>query len=67
MSSTPGNAGVIVISAWREGSGLRARIVETLDVTTPETSVAMGGSIEEVLAAVQASLEALLTQRDSVR
>jgi hypothetical protein len=67
MSSTPGNAGVIVISAWREGSGLRARIIETLDVTTPETSVATAGSVEEVLVTVQASLEAFLTQRGSVQ
>jgi hypothetical protein len=64
MYPIPGNAGVIVISAWREGGGLRARITETLDVTAAETSVATAGSIEEVLITVQASLEALLTQRE---
>jgi hypothetical protein len=66
MFSAPGAAGVIVISAWHEGSGLRARIIWTLDVTSPAPSMATAGSLEEVLTAVRASLEAFLEERGSI-
>jgi hypothetical protein len=64
MSSVPSPTAVMVIRVWMESNqatGFRARIVQTLNVAdAPEASM-VAGSREEVLAAVGAWLDELMS------
>jgi hypothetical protein len=48
--------GVLVMTVWVEGGGLRARLTWTLGVTEPQRGTAVAGSADEVLALVRAWL-----------
>lgn len=55
--------GVLVVRAWIEPAhenGLRARIVQTLDVTRRQNVVSAAATPDEVYAAVRSWLEAFL-------
>jgi hypothetical protein len=58
-----GQVGLLVVRAWVEsddGGGLRARITQVLDLESGDESVTVVASVDEVVAAVRAWLEAFL-------
>jgi hypothetical protein len=62
MGQNERHTGVLLIRAWFEDdpeSGLRARILTSLDVTEPVVAIAVAATTEDVLAAVRSWLDAL--------
>jgi hypothetical protein len=60
-------SGVLVVRAWIESGtppGLRARITQSRDLTSTEQTMTTTATVEGILAAVQAWLDALLSERD---
>jgi hypothetical protein len=58
-----GQAGLLVVRVWVESNGshaLRARITQTLDLESRDESVMVVSSVDEVVAAVRAWLDAFL-------
>jgi hypothetical protein len=54
------SAALVVIRVWGDreaGGGVRARIIQTLDVETRRYSVVMAGSVDDVCAAVRRWLD----------
>lgn len=64
MGEATERSGVLVVRAWVEGSapaGLRARITHSYDLTRNEQTMTTTATVEGVIAAVQAWLDALLS------
>lgn len=62
----PEPVGLLVVRAWVDGTseiGLRAVITQTLDVTSGEETVTNAATVPDVLAGVEAWLEALIGDR----
>jgi hypothetical protein len=63
MAETKRRTGVLLIRAWFEDdaeSGLRARIITSLDVTAPVVATTAAATTDDVLAAVHSWLDALM-------
>jgi len=54
---------VLVLRAWLEEGGLRARITSTLDLEHEDERVEVAATSDDVLASVARWLEALVTPR----
>lgn len=63
MVSDSGRTGVMVVRIWIESSdgSLRARLTETLDITTHEDTARAASTLEEIVEIVRTWVEAFLT------
>jgi hypothetical protein len=70
MAKMTERSGVLVVRAWVEGgtpAGLRARITQSRDLTNTEQLVTTAATVEDILAAVRAWLDALLSEQSGCR
>ena len=66
MVRTLDRSGVLVVRAWVEGgttAGLRARIIQSRDLTSTEQLVTTTSTVDEILATVRTWLDALLSDQ----
>jgi len=66
MGKATERSGVLVVRAWVEGgtpAGLRARITQSRDLTSNEQTITATATVEGIIAAVQAWLDALLSEQ----
>jgi hypothetical protein len=69
MSARDTRTGVLVVRAWVEGdssSGLRARVVSTLDVNRNESESRIAASVDDVTGIVRDWLNSLVTTTQPV-